>query len=119
MKEAAKRKYYRELLNAYKHDMSKTWKLLKTVIGQHNKHNISTNSFMSGNTEIKNPHEICESFCEYFTNIGPTLANKFSKNNNSMHYMENRQSSTLFLIPTDPIEIANIIKERMKYHRNF
>ena len=74
----AKSSYYVSKLENVKSDIKSTWKVLNDVI---NKKRCKTNfptSFKSGvnNSEISDPVDIANSFCNYFSSIGPSLAKK-------------------------------------------
>ena len=63
--------------------MKATWKLLNEVIIKNNKKRPLPCSFKSNGRTISDPLEIANDFCNYFTNVGPTLANRIQTTNSS------------------------------------
>ena len=96
----AEKEHYRKLLNSNKSNMRKTWNILKTIINKNRKKKVQS-QFKIGDNEItKNKNLISEKFNNFFTNIGPTLANKIpSQQCTPDHYLHNKISTTLFLSP--------------------
>ena len=70
----AKRLYYNKKLDEYKSNAKSTWKLLNDLINKKKIKCKLPSTFKSNEEEICNPTHIANRFCEYFTNIGPTLA---------------------------------------------
>ena len=67
--------------------------------------------FRSGNDVMKDPKTISNMFCKYFSEIGPTFAERIPAPEKSYdHYMKHPISNqSFFMSPTDPIEITHII----------
>ena len=74
----AKVKYYRALLYKFKGDVSKTWRVLKSVIGKMSNKSGISDCFSVNNTKVTNTKYISEGFCSYFTNVGRDLASQIS-----------------------------------------
>ena len=53
--------------------MKSTWRLLNEIINKRKSRNSVQSSFVIDNKEITDPMEIANHFCEFFTNIGPSL----------------------------------------------
>ena len=66
--------YYGALLYTFKGDVSKTWRVLKSVIGKMSDKSGVSDCFSVNNTKVTNPKYISEGFCSYFTNFGRDLA---------------------------------------------
>ena len=68
---------------------------------------------MKINDTITNDHaSIAKSFNDYFSSIGPNLANRIPQTDKSFtHYLKKRNSDTLFFIPTDTEEIIDIVEK--------
>ena len=115
LKRKAKQNYYADLFDEYKYDMKKTWKIINSTIGKRNNKTDHTKEFKHNNIVINNPNEIANTFCEYFTEIGPKFANDIPPpRNNSNYYLrikKHRNPKSLFLTPTDPTEVLSILKE--------
>ena len=53
-----------------------TWRILNEVINRQKKTSDLPSVFKIGEVECNDPVEIANKFCEYFTNLGPSLADK-------------------------------------------
>ena len=50
--------------------------------------------------------DICNAFCEYFTNVGPDFAQKIPKSKyGPKHYMTNGNMQSMYMNPINPNEI--------------
>lgn len=112
LKRKSKHLYYKELFQQLRHDMKKTWKTINSMIGKTNDKSNTSQIFKHGNATISGLNEISNGFCEYFTNVGPSLANKIpnAKRSASCYLNSRRPNPTsLFMGPTDKDEIQSII----------
>ena len=65
--------------------------------------------FVYKDKQIIDPREIANRFCEYFTNVGPSLANKLPDSGTSHDsYLTNRISETIFCNPVTVTELKEI-----------
>ena len=67
-------KYYREQLEINKHDLRKSWKILKHIIGKEEcskKHKLE---FNINNRVTSDSHSIANHFNNYFVNVGKNVA---------------------------------------------
>ena len=63
------------------------------------------------NNIISDNHEMANNFNEYFTNIGPTLANKIPHvNGDHLQFIKTFSEDSMFIIPTDEFEIKRIAR---------
>lgn len=109
-KRKAKRDYYGNLLKDNMKNIRKTWQILRAIIGKQKDKNEIIQSIRINNREYDDPQIIAEGFCNYFTNVGPTLASNIPNSLLSpQNFLKNRNNKTLFLSPTDTNEISNII----------
>ena len=110
LKRIAKQNHINEKLQENKHSMQNTWKILNSVIGkQHDKLSIIHN-FNINNCDTKNPRIIANSFCEYFSQVGSTYANKIPGTDVSSNaFLTNRLQDSMFLTPTTPVEILHVV----------
>ena len=113
IKRDLKSKYYFELLNEYKHNIRKTWSIMKKVIGKENDKTSITSKFNMEGKEISDPKEIANGFCEYFTNIGKNLAARIkTPDTDHSYFLKKVQSETqrsLLFSPTVIQEINSCI----------
>ena len=77
---------------------------------------------------INDKHEVANKCNEYFTNIGPTLANKIPHVNGDHHqFIKTFSGDSMFIMPTDELEIKRITGDllctkvlvMMIYHQKF
>ena len=121
-KRTAKKKYYQTILNEYRYDIRKTWKVMNSIIGRtQDKSSISEKCIINGRTET-DPNLIADGFGKYSSGIGKQFAEAIPQSNHSPEYYmsENQNVHTMFMNPTDPGEIAKIIgscKSKKKYWR--
>ena len=80
---AAKKAYYDKRFNAAKSNQKATWKLIKEVINEQAPSSLSPSSIKTGSCTLTNPKDRANSFCKFFTNIGPELENKILNPNAS------------------------------------
>ena len=79
VKKAAKLKHYENQLTKLKNKMKMTSQILHEVTGgSNNKAGIST-TIKSENRECNVPSDVADLFCQYFTSVGKTFAEKFLK----------------------------------------
>ena len=79
LKRITKINYYNEQIEINKHNMKKTWTILKKAIGkQSNKKNFPQ-SFQVGKKKKSNPKEIADSFNNLFSKIGKTTSENVPK----------------------------------------
>lgn len=110
LKRTAKSKYYENLLQQSKNDMRNTWKAMKMAMNKSNDKPPMTQSLKYQNKTLTEQKDICNAFCEYFTNVGPDFARKITKSKyNHRHYMRNRNVQSMYMNPTDPEEILQIL----------
>ena len=119
MKRKAKTTYYAELFKRYKFDIRNTWKSIRTLIG--NDKSFIAQTFQVNNTNISDPETISNTFCDLFTNIGKTYADKIPNPSKPFEYYLTKHQKindkSIFMSPTDPNEISSIIKS-LKYKKS-
>ena len=74
----------------------------------------SSNIFYHDCKILEDEIEIANAFHNYFTSIGPSLANKFDQNNNYLKYFDDAPNCRLYF---EPVEEPYIIKILDK-HKN-
>ena len=108
-----KQEYYKEKCVEFKRNTSKLWKMVNTIISKHNDKSNIIEYLKIGNVEIYNAKEIANQFGKYFSTVGEDYANKVPTSHKSSHHYTQkipRNPSTIFLIPTNKIEIENLIR---------
>ena len=94
-----------------KSNLRNSWRILKEVINKKKRSTVSS-KFIVKNSVITDKKSVTNGFNTFFTNIGPTLANKIpSTNLSATNYIrQGRLKDSIFLNPTSEEEIRNIIK---------
>lgn len=77
----AKRDYYDKKLTEYKSNVKNTWRILNEIINRRQCNLTCPSTFRVADREISDPVEIANGFCDYFTNLGPSLAGKIPASN--------------------------------------
>ena len=91
--------------------MKSTWREINNVLGKGKRANIPDKCYDEQQV-FSSSTDIAGAFNSYFTNIGETLANTVpSTNAHFMDYLHNTNTSSLFLIPTNPYEITEIVEK--------
>ena len=72
----AKRLYFDKSLMENKSNLKETWKILNSVINKKRGKSKMNSVFNVGGKEISHPSEVANNFCNYFSNLGPSLAKK-------------------------------------------
>ena len=96
--------YYKNLIKQHNNNYIGLWKTLGNIICKKKKET-NINKLKINNQTINDPIQIANTMNNYFTNIGPELANKFknSPDNVFMKYMEESSNQSMFLFKTTPI----------------
>ena len=102
IKNLSKMDYFERELRNNSSNPRKTWDTLQSLLPT--KSNKSTNlptKLLANDIELSNPKAIVESFNNFFSDIGPKLAEKFDWTNKASFktFLKNRVTSSLFLDP--------------------
>jgi len=87
LKRRAKITYFKNKIIEHYTDSRKLWKTLNTLIGRNNDKSSLSDTFNINGTTTSDPNKISNGFCEYFTNVGKTLAfqnSKYSKQSSDL-----------------------------------
>jgi len=107
----AEKAYYREKFDTFKTNIKHTWKLIRNILNR-NRNEVLSDSFKINNSDVYDKSIIVEKFNEYFTNIGPSLANNIpDMADNPLSYMKGNYKESFMLFPTTDSEVINIVKE--------
>ena len=109
-KRHVKFKYYHDLIVDARTNSSKTWNILNSLIGKlNNKHEVA-GLFKLDGTLTNDRKAISNGFCDFFSNVGSNLAKNIPKFRYDFnHYLPEKNPDTIYLTPTDPFEIINIL----------
>ena len=110
---AAKKLYYENLFLDIKHDLRKTWNVIKSIINNGSVKSKAPKEVLIDDTTITDPLVMANKFNEYFVNIGKNLAENIprSEGNIEKYVIENLSNVFSMMVePTDSNEIINLIK---------
>ena len=106
----AKRVYYEGKLEAAKSNIKHTWKILNEILNRSTKAHEVCSSFKIDNSDVSDPTEIANRFCDYFTNIGPNLAKNISLSLNAHRsYLTGNFANSIFLDLTNEQEVIELV----------
>jgi retron-type reverse transcriptase len=98
-------------LNENKSNMKATWKILNSIINRKNTKPKINSIFKLDGRVTSDAFEISNQFCNYFSNIGPSLARKIPTSLVPVKsFLSGQFSDTVFLQPVSENEIKNITK---------
>ena len=106
----SERLYYENQLELQKHNLRKSWKIIKEIIGKVNESDENNFECIKGSL-TKDVQQIAKAFNDYFTEIGPNLASKIISRINPMSYISSNNENSMFLPYIDETEISTIIKK--------
>ena len=105
----AEKEYYERTFNDLKHNLKKSWAVIKSVINKNKKGTLPT-SFRINNVETKNTALIANAFNKTYANNGKTLASKIPNVGiDPMNYISEEVNDSIFVRPTDEVELKNVI----------
>ena len=105
----AKKMYYDDKFQLAKNNLKETWKLINEVTNKKKQKQSLPSTFQVGDRLVTDPTEIANGFCKFFSNIGPSLANKLPAVTSSFRdYLGPANSETIFLKPTSLTELRQI-----------
>ena len=100
--------YIEEQLDLYKTDMSKSWKVIKEIIGKSKTMHNSTKFNINGNP-TDDEAVISNSFHNYFIHVGPQLAQQIQSHINPLNYVNDTMKS-MFIPYISEYEITETVK---------
>jgi hypothetical protein len=111
---AAKVAYYKTAFTNCRKDMRKTWKVIRSALGQRGKNNNIKNLLVNG-IELSDEVDIAEAFNSFFVDVGRQLDNNIPVSDVSPLYniTANMQSS-FFVNPVSACEVSGVIDKLKK-----
>jgi hypothetical protein len=112
LKKIIKRDYFKCMLDMNKHNMKKTWQILKKAIGKQSDKSSFPQSFKIDNENISNKMQIAESFNTYFANIGASTSQNVPKlKKHYTDYLANSVCNSMYLESIDPSVVFDVVKK--------
>ena len=90
-----------------KSDLSKSWKILRSIIGKDSSNKRNT-SFYINNVTVSDSEDIANAFNDFFVSIGPKLANSITSTINPLSYIDYSLCSIVTMNITE-IQVKTII----------
>ena len=111
IKRIAKSLYYTKRLESVKSNIKATWRILNEVMNKKRSKSKFPSSFKIDSTEISNSMEIADTFCNYFSNIGPNLGNKIQAIPNShLKFLKGNFPNSVFFNPATEKRLLKFLK---------
>ena len=105
----AEKKYYADKLSAVHNNLSKTWKIINTLLCRHNS-TVKIKEIISNGIVINNSKMVSNIFNSFFTSVGPDLARAIPVSSVKPEvFLKGNYSSSFFFNPTNEMEIFDII----------
>ena len=106
----SKRLYYEKKIEYAKTNMKDTWKILNEVVNGKKSSKKPPHYFKINGLDVSSPTEIANYFCDYFTNIGPNLANKITASSRShQSYLSGNFVNSIFFEAVTETEVIAIV----------
>ena len=109
----AKAIHWDSIFQQSKNDVKRTWKNINMFLNKRHNNQTLPKSFYQGNNKYTSNADIATGLNEYFTMIGPSLAQNIPLTTETASQLmsKDRVSNSLYLSPATPIEIQNIISK--------
>ena len=96
-------------ITEYKSNVKNTWRILNEIINRRRCNLTRPSTFRVADREISDPVEIANGFCDYFTNLGPSLAGKIPTSNKPFSsFLKSDVVNSVFFPSTYQQEIVEI-----------
>ena len=106
----AEKEHYSFLMEKHKNNLKKSWNIIKEVINK-NKSNTKFSRFLIDGQVTTDKNSISNGFNSFFTNVGPSLANKIPSDSRSPSaFLKNPVSNCMYMDNVLEEEVANVIK---------
>ena len=108
----SQRNFYSEELEKNKNNMKAQWDLIKAIINKKRGESKVNTKFRINNKIVTDPQEVADGFVDFFTDIGGKLDKIIPRSDrHPSTYITKQYQLSMFLIPTDQIEIKKTIKK--------
>ena len=106
---ANKKKHYETFFDKNSDNLRNTWRGIKSIINISSKSG-TPSTLLVQNQLISDPKQIANEFNTYFSKVAENLQSKIhTQGQDFRKYMDNPNEHTVFLAPTSPLEVLNII----------
>ena len=107
----AKKSYYSKRFSQAQNDIKSTWNTINELLGKSKSSDALPRSFLNeNNDEVSDPKLIANNFNDFFVNVGPNLAKKFSRETDDFYkFLKGSFNDSMFLYDTNCEEIRKVI----------
>jgi len=105
-----KRSFFARRLSEAGKNSKAAWRVLHDLIGKPGKSDTPCRTFVNNGRGVVGDSEVAESFCHFFSNIGPDLARKVRApaGGSFQGYLGPSSWESVFMAPTSPKEVERI-----------
>ena len=102
----SEREHYATFFEENKHNLKKSWSLLKEIINKKHER-ITQTKFIVNKVVTSEKKQISECFNKFYINVGSNLAKNIPQNQTDhMSYMKNSNTKTIYLEPVTENEVS-------------
>ena len=106
----SKNNYYKHFFESNKLNLKNVWQGINSIINNKSKNSQSPTCIIDNNKTITDPKQIANSFNNFFTNVSEKIQSKIRPSNQHFsNYLKNACNSSLFIKPTTPSEVMDLI----------
>ena len=108
----AEKLYYKKIISNHKNSTTQLWKTFGKILNQKKVKHKNISNLLINDKKVTEPQVIADSFNNFFCNIGESLANKFSNQNNYDYkkFLKDPASHSIFLFNTNMAEIISTVR---------
>ena len=104
--------HYCELFDRCKGNMKRSWNIIKSILYRGAKSRTQNKFVLKNGDIVTDKKTICEKFNQFFTGIGPSLANAIPDQQKTPdNFLKNRLTNSIFLYAVTEKEIEKLITE--------
>ena len=111
----SKKEHFQNFFSSHSNNLRKTWRGIKSIININKKGKGSPESLLVNDDLITDPAAVANEFNSYFSNVARKLQNSiYSQGKFFKDYLVNPSEKSFFIIPTNKVEIIEIINDNIK-----
>ena len=110
----AKTQYYQENFRVHSGKPRETWQTINEILSRNIRHDCKINSIKTDSGDTTSPEVMSETFNQYFTEIGPNLAEKLPNSSKTHSDFIGHVDSSFQL---EPVTLPKVLKLLKKYFR--
>ena len=112
LKRKIKVDYFKNQINANKHNMKNTWKILRAAINKQNDESSFPQTFLINDTEQTDHNKIATAFNNFYTQIGKSTSENVPRvDKHFTSYLNHAQVNSIFIEPVDENYVLDIVSK--------